>query len=583
MKRTIAILSPLLLAAASLQAQVAQWIVPPAYEHVEMPEGGNIAITDSANTYTIWSLGGKRLHTTTDNVFPMSEGMVVTTSVYDDKISGLFNADGSAVPFEPLRLGWAYPCYHNGYLLVFDGHYFYYMNTSGEVVTDEYFRAYPFSHGYAAVFSYENPRKQKSPYYEFIDSQLQPVSLQLEGKPLSRGDVEFASSVNDEGMAVVVVKRKFYRFDAATAELKPLFATPDETNVKNQLKLDGDVQQNTISRGDSTVMRAKCGRDQVVITFDYVMKPVAMTVGLQRHEYPTAPDVIRSYSDHMAKTPDDATGPFGLSWDEREVLPPQFKEIPLIAGDKAIVCLDGKYGLLQMHPDDHFRFSLNKGDALGFRHKRFETTIRLDVPSYVSSNATTIDMDGVAGITVDKISRETKNTEYGNYVQYECVLDIPQGITDELSPISFTANINYDGLRAEPTPFTANVWHSQYYNVEIYEKETAIADGTLSFTSDIDPKRLAGEAVYPYTVTLNTDKQFELVEKVSETRYKWKVFGLKEGMNTVSVQIQEEGCPPATVSFDVEYVKRTAKSGQDKVVVTKKKPKPQPVQQHLDV
>ena len=121
------------------------------------------------------------------------------------------------------------------------------------------------------------------------------------------------------------------------------------------------------------------------------------------------------------------------------------------------------------------------------------------------------------------------------------------------------------------------------YNVEINEKETTISNGTLAFTSDIDPKRLAGEAVYPYTVTLNTNLHFELVEKVSETRYKWKVTGLKEGMNTINVQIQEDGCPPAEVSFDVEYVKRSAKSGPDKVVVTKKKPKPQPVQQHLDV
>ena len=325
-------------------------------------------------------------------------------------------------------------------------------------------------------------------------------------------------------------------------------------------------------------------REQVVITFDYIMKPIAVTHSQQRHEFLSAPDVIHNHSDHMARTPENnVNGPFGLSWDGKEVLPPQFKEVNLIVDDKAIVCLNGKYGLLQMHPNDRFRFSLNKGDALGFRHKRFETTIRLDVPSYVHSNATTIDMDGVAGILVDKISRETKNTEYGNYVQYDCVLDIPEGITDELSPISFTANINYDGLRAVPTPFTANAWHSQYYNVEINEKETTISNGTLAFTSDIDPKRLAGEAVYPYTVTLNTNLHFELVEKVSETRYKWKVTGLKEGMNTINVQIQEDGCPPAEVSFDVEYVKRSAKSGPDKVVVTKKKPKPQPVQQHLDV
>ena len=62
---------------------------------------------------------------------------------------------------------------------------------------------------------------------------------------------------------------------------------------------------------------------------------------------------------------------------------------------------------------------------------------------------------------------------------------------------------------------------------------------------------------------------------MSETRYKYKVEGLNEGTNNIVVQILEQGCPPASFPFEVEYhrpVPKTKKAPaeQEKVVIKKK-------------
>lgn len=70
-------------------------------------------------------------------------------------------------------------------------------------------------------------------------------------------------------------------------------------------------------------------------------------------------------------------------------------------------------------------------------------------------------------------------------------------------------------------------------------------------------------------------------DKMSETRYKYKVDGLNEGINNIVVQILEQGCPPASFPFVVEYhkpvAKTKAKPAEQEKVVIKKKAK---VQQH---
>ena len=103
----------------STHAQVAQWLVPPVYDDIELPADANIVIADSANiTTTLWSISGRRLLTTKDLVNSYSDGFVVTTNKDDAYITGIYDSNCNSLPFEKVQLGWGYPLFHDGHLLV---------------------------------------------------------------------------------------------------------------------------------------------------------------------------------------------------------------------------------------------------------------------------------------------------------------------------------------------------------------------------------------------------------------------------------------------------------------------------------
>ena len=71
-------------------------------------------------------------------------------------------------------------------------------------------------------------------------------------------------------------------------------------------------------------------------------------------------------------------------------------------------------------------------------------------------------------------------------------------------------------------------------------------------------------------------------EKMSEVRHKCKVHSLREGVNNIVVQIVEQGCPPASFPFEVEYHKPVARSKnkpaeKEKVTIKKKERTPKRV------
>ena len=571
MKRTLFIFL-LSFSFISAKAQVAQWLIPPVYEKIYIPAEGNVIITDSANTKTLWSMKGKRLVTTSDIMYPYSEGYAVTSRKDVAYITAIYDNNGNATQVKDYQLGRGYPYFHDGHLLVFDGYNFHFMDTQGNVDKTEYVQAYPFSGGYASCYTYENIKKKKSPYYLLIDKDLKRVTLQWNGKNISTDDIEFISSVNDEGLAVIIVKHKVYYFVAESRELRPVFATPEETNQKNQAKIENELSQSLYSNSDSTsVLSAKCGRAGMVqITFNDQLQPILFTHDEESTPYAKKPRVQREFPSLLKKHLGD-DGKLALYWNDREMLPPQFTKIPLCFDDKAFIYLNGKYGMIQARPEDSFHISLNKRKPIAFRHNRFDTTIRLDMPPYVSTDATTLEVNPNTGCFIDKLTKETNNTPQGNYVQYSCVLRIPEGITEDVNDLEYPAQVVYEGLRAPALMAKSQAWHYKYYNVDVNERETSISNGTLAFTIDISAERLQGEDIYPYEVKLLTDSLSFDMETVSAIRYKCKVYNLKEGINNVIVQIIEDGCPPANYTFEVEYTKPTAHTGHDKVVMKKKK------------
>ena len=203
---------------------------------------------------------------------------------------------------------------------------------------------------------------------------------------------------------------------------------------------------------------------------------------------------------------------------------------------------------------------MHDGKDIAFRHKDVRTTIKLELPSIISADKCRFDVNPKYGCTIDKISLETKNTENGNYVQYKCILTIPDSLPDVVTEIQYPVQITYDDLKYPIVPIKTHAWHYKYINVDLDDSETLLEQGNVSFTINISADKQQGENDYPFEVNIATDSlQTELI-KISETRYKCKLYSLKEGINNVNINILENGCPPSIFPFEITYIKPVQKT-----------------------
>ena len=576
------------------KGQVAKWLIPPLYNDIHMTNGEDLIVTDSLDQKTIWSQTGTRLATTGDQVFSFVEGRAVTTKRGSGVITGFYDRRGKFTSISGCNVSYSMPYFSDNYLLVQEGFYYRFVNSKGELMSGQYAKAYPFSNGYASCNTFANLQKKKDPYNLLITKEHEQVSFAYGGKQFDNDDLEFISSVNDESIGIVVAKHKLYYFNGRDKTLSPIFARKDETNIKNQAKLEDELSLCFSNESDSvSVLSAKCGKnDRIRIRFNTLLIPISITLADGDYTYSTDVKAKRSYESPLRMSKEG--NKFGVSWGGIEILPPQLDELITCFDDKAFVRLNGKCGMLQILKDEEFKININKGNPIDFRHQKYETTIRLDLPKMISAYKTRIEVDPKSGCDVDMPSGEKKDTEFGNFIQYNCVLNIPKSLPDEMyddarNEITYPTQIVYDGLKSPIIPFKVKAWHYKYFNVDVNDAETSIHQGTLSFTFNINAERNPGEAVYPTSVNIQTDSLQCELEKISETRYKCKVLALAEGNNNIIVQILEQGCPPASFPFEVTYTKPAAKTRNKPAVkedvVIKKKTRKTPVTPtpHLDI
>lgn len=578
-----------LLTAMAVKAQMATWMIRPAYDRIDIGVGADVFIAYAGDNKTIWSFDGRQLGTTADQLFRYSDQRAVTVKPNSSVLTGAFDLNGKFIPINGYNLSRAYPRYSCGYLLVQNDRYFYFVDTNGRVFDQQpYVEAYPFQNGYAACNTFENMQKRKNPYWLLLNNKLKPVVLTYNGRAVDATDVSFASSVNDENKGIVVVKDRVYYFDGKTTTLQPLFASEEETNLKLQARIGDNIGQSLFQDTDSTsVLVAHCGKaGQISIRFNSIMVPTAIVSGEHVRTFNKNVEKERTVTSPLKYRQEN--GKYGLYWEGEEMLPPQFEFLLYCIDNKAVVRVGGKYGMLAVAKDEKFRLTMNKGNNIAFRHQKVETTVRVDMPAKISAEKANIVIHPDAGCIIDNTSREMKNTSFGNYVQYNCSLTIPAKLTDEVSDITYPFHVVYDGLMSPAIPLTVKGWYYRYLTVNINEAESSITQGNLAFTFSIGADMLPGESPYPVTADLVSDSLRYDIEKLSETRYKCKVYNLPEGQNNVVVRIQEQGCPPTFYPFEVTYTKPAAKAaarggGKSGLVIRKKKEPVRPVTPHLDI
>lgn len=573
-----------LLVGSSAYAQLPKWVIAPNFDQLSVKVNDCLLETDSLGTSALWTFEGKCLYKTNHQIHPFKDGVAVVTKKGTDELVGVVDTYGKFTVFPKVQVAYEHPYFENEHLICHDTDgYSYYKKDGSKVKLTPSIRCYPFYSGYAPFLTYEQFEKKKDPYYGYYRADGDDMKYKLLEKNAEKEfdvkNISFLSNIGVNNRGVAVIKNKLYLFNPDTSIFEPFLYGDEESEKKRHLTLFGDYDKYFFNLpSDSIQIAAKYGKNQIaILEFDKELRPVKFIFDGEEQTL-----VEQTVSEHKYQSDIKAYGDglkYGIATLDGQILPQQFDEVGLSYGNRCFVKLNGKWGIIEILPGIDYSLKLNKGQDVAFRHQTFETQVRLDLPGIISSKEARIDIPTSSGCVIDKTSRETRDTESGNFVVYTCTLQIPDSLPDTMTSITYSpVSVSYDGISLFPRPLEIKAWHLKYYNVDPIESETSISNGVASFTININAQKNVGESDYPFDVKIEADSVVVQYEKLSETRYKFLVSNLKEGDNNLNIFITEKGCPPSVFPFEVFYTKPVPKKKTKEAVVVRKKspqtPKP---------
>lgn len=564
--------------ALTSQAQLPKWVINPTNDTLYVKVDGNIIEGVSNGKSLLWSMDGKQLYSTENTILPYKDEVATIQQKGQPILTGFIDSTGKFTSLPNLRIAYGNPYFEDGYILCFDDDKPVFYKKDGSLATFPIVTAkvYPFHKGFAPYFTYDQMEKKKDPHYGYFKADGQPMKYYLNdngnAKPVEPKEIDFVSGIGTNGKGVAVIKNKVYWFDTTSEVFEPLLWGEEESVKKRHLTLNGNYETYFLNLpSDTVVISAKYGKNQLAeLKFDNELRPLSFSFDGDEMKFVEEPSAIFTYKTNLSAYGEN--GNFGLSMDSKEVLPKQFERVGLRYDNMAFVKVDGKWGVIEIIPAIDYLLRLNKGENIAFRHQKFETQIRLDLPAQISAKEARIDIPEEIGLLIDKTSRENKDTESGNFVTYNCVLNIPASLPDTITTLTYEpVDVTYDGISLFGKPINVKAWHLKYYNVDPIDSETSVSDGILSFTVNINAQRNVGEGDYPFDVKIEADSISVIQEKLSETRRKFLVSNLQEGSNTLNIYVIEEGCPSSVFPFEIYYTKPLPKKKQKEEVVIRKK------------
>lgn len=576
--KKILILIPLILSGISANAQLARWVLPPVYDSIMVKVDHKIIATDSLGKTSLWTPDGKLLFSTENAILPFHEGVATIMDKEEGTLTGFINMSGHLTELPGLQIAYGNPYFHDGYLACMVGKQYCYYNLDGnDAQFPKTIASYPFHHGYAVYLTADQLNIDKNPRYGYHSADGKP----LYNKIFSDGvlssfestDFQFLSSLGPDGKGVAVIKNKLYWFNSSNKIFEPmLWGDPESYNEKKRhLRLNGDYDTYfTDLPKDEIQIYATYGKKELaILRFNKELAPVKFIFGDEEITFTEPVSEPAEY--HTRLSLFGTQGHYGLSMDYKQVLPQQFEEVGLMYDNRAFVKLHGKWGIIEIIPDLKYNLHINKGKDIAFRHQEFETHIRLDLPVGISAKNARIDIPESSGCIIDKTSIVTKDTESGNFVLYDCTLNIPASLPDTITRLTYRpVSVSYDGISLFDTAIDAKAWHLKYYNVDPIDSETTVENGVASFTININAQKNTGEGDYPFDVRIEADSITVDYVKISETRYKCTVYNLKEGENDLNIFVTEKGCPSSVFPFEITYTKPVPQKKEEEKVVIRK-------------
>ena len=569
MKRiTISLLA--LSALITTQAQVAHWVVPPVYDVIKATRGQSMVIVDSANTSILMTTEGKRLVTSPDVLHAVGDDIAVTTKQSTTAITGYYTINGTFKPLEGYRVAHKFPYFSEGNLLVKKGTDYVYIDVDGhEVCTAA--QARPFFHGFSACQKYPNAEKKKNPTWCLITGDMKPVQFKLKGEAVPAGNIDFVSSVNGEGKCIAIVKGLMYLFNEENWTLTPIAANGSGNAAKLIGKIEDIITPNT---NNPVTLKAQGKEGTVEVSLNEQLILQSIKRGNDTQTFPIK-SVFQDPTSQLSIVERD--GKKGIAYNGKEILAPQFEDVELCANNRAAVTLTDRCGIIGVNPDAQYEFVFNEGKGLAFRHQTLQTTLRLDTPPEVPLTNATLQSPDNAGCHFDPTSKKAKDTPEGNAILYRCTLSIPPALPDDVTDVTFPVQVVYEGLTSAVIPCTTKAWHYKYFTIQVDENKSIIENGNLTFTFNVKAERLPGEKDVPHTVSINSGNHKHELAKVSESLYRCKVYGLQEGVNNITVQVTETGCPPSAYPFEVSYSKaKEQREAAKKPIRIENRTKPNP-------
>ena len=550
-------------------AQIAQWIIPPMYDSIYFANTANLIITDSVDSKVFWNRNGQRLFKATGTVNPFSEGYAVLTND-TSAIVGIYDIKGNYTSLSEYQIKVAneFPYFTDGNLIIRKKKGYYMIDSEGYIYKTRHVKLYPFHNGYAVCQDFENPQKRKGTVRYLMDKNRNEVSLICKGSTFDPVDVDFISSVNDEQIAVVVIKNMLYLFDGNTRRLSPLYFPNDNSKHPTQAKLEGDIPSTDNS---SPVIYARCGKtDQITIFFDNYLVPTDIYYNNEKYHYTQKSDTREEMSTQLQAFKEDRL--FGLSWNGKNAIPAQFENICCCHDNKAFAKQSGKQGMLQVIENATLNLTINNGKNIAFRHQEYESTIQIDMPSTLNPSKIDIKVDPDSGCIIDKISKQTKKSDFGNRAEYTCRLTIPSSITEDPSEYDYLIQMTYDNILITPQHIKVKAWREMFYDVIVNDAEKGIdkKNGLLTFPYTIDTERQPNEEAVHFDLDVLPDSMEVDIEKTSTTRGICRIplSVLEDGENYLFFKLTEQGCPPISFPYSITYNKPASKSKQKASVKT---------------
>lgn len=572
--------------------QIAKWLIPPEYDRITIMTGDeDLLVTELNGEKHLWDFDGQSVvnYSSTDKIHPFYKGYAVTTTADESKITGFYYRDGTYTFIKNLQVAHSSTRFNNGYLLAYDGEFYRFVTcrtVDGKPFGNRYTAAYPFSNHYASCKTYKDIEKKKNEISQLIYYEdLKPIDFNLEGKRVDPEDINYISSVNDESIAVVVIKEKVYLFNGETRNLTPLFSTSNGSvkNKDKQVKIDKN-QMLLVSHVDGYHMVATDPKKHTSITIQLDQEERPVSIKFTDTELNYSKEITHERVRQQLLSVTLENGVKGFNWGIDTILPPQFKAVGEQFNDKAIVCLNGRWGLIQAFKDVPFELLLNKGQKVGLRHSVNETTIQLNLPKGVSPQESSLEIIGEdSGCSIDPLraERHGDGSQVG-YITYPCKIDFPStGLPDTYNEqdkdchLHYKARVKYNGLLSPEIPFKADVWHVKYITPDIPETDSYFQDGNYHFTlllsSDEQGQSYSNHVEITLvnndtTVTYSSLDYNSDITKISENKYDITLRDIATGINNITYAIVEEGGLETYHSFDVTYEKPVKKTVEKRIV-----------------